>query len=157
MAPARREGSSDPVRRVTEVEASSSEKPDQRFPRSARLIKGAEFRKVLGRGGRVADGLLSLHLLRTRLASSRLGLAVPRAVGNAVVRNRLKRRLRELFRTRFRTALDESPGPCDLVIRARPGAGQRKQAELEIAIVALLERWRRKPHERSKRRRNNSQ
>ena len=146
----------DPVRRVTEVEASSSEKPDQRFPRSARLIKGAEFRKVLGRGGRMADGLLSLHVLRTRLASSRLGLAVPRAVGNAVVRNRLKRRLRELFRIRFRTSLDENPGPCDLVIRARPGAGQCSQAELEVAIVALLERWRRKPQERNKRRRDHS-
>ena len=156
MAPVRPEGSSDPVRRVTEVGASLSEKPDQRFPRSARLIKGAEFRKVLGRGGRVADGLLSLHVLRTQLASSRLGLAVPRAVGNAVVRNRLKRRLRELFRTRFRTALDTDPGPCDFVIRGRPGAGQRSQAELEVAIVALLERWRLNPHARPKRRRNNS-
>ena len=103
----------------------------------------------------MAGSHLSLNLLRTELASSRLGLAVPRAVGNAVVRNRLKRRLRELFRTRFRIALDRESGPCDLVIRARPGAGQRSQAELEADIIELLERWKRGPRGR-KRRRNSS-
>ena len=99
---------------------------------------------------------LSLNLLRTELTSSRIGLAVPRAVGNAVVRNRLKRRLRELFRTRFRTAIDREPGPCDLVIRARPGAGQRNQAELETEILQLLERWKRGPRGRNTRRRDRS-
>jgi ribonuclease P protein component len=99
----------------------------------------------------VSGEFLTLHLLRTRLASSRLGLAVPRAVGNAVVRNRLKRRLRELFRTRLRRELDERPGPCDLVIRARPGAGARSQAELLAEIAESLERWRRKPRGRAKR------
>lgn len=154
MAPVRPEGSPDPVRSASEAGPPSSEKPDQRFPRSARLIKGAEFRLVLAKGGRVAGSHLSLNLLRTELASSRIGLAVPRAVGNAVVRNRLKRRLRELFRTRFRSAIDEEPGPCDLVIRARPGAGQRSQAELEVEILELLERWKRGPRGRGKRRRN---
>jgi ribonuclease P protein component len=98
-----------------------------------------------------------LNLLRTELASSRVGLAVPRAVGNAVVRNRLKRRLRELFRTRVRIALDAEPGPCDLVIRARPGAGQRTQAELETELADLIARWKRGPRDRGKRRRNRSQ
>ena len=156
MSPVSPEGSSDPARVVRDAGTPPPEKPDQRFPRSARLIKGSEFRHVLARGGRVAGSHLSLSLLRTELASSRVGLAVPRAVGNAVVRNRLKRRLRELFRTRFRRALDEEPGPCDLVIRARPGSGQRSQAELEAELLDLVERWKRGPRGRGKRRRNSS-
>lgn len=156
VAPVRPEDPTGSVRSETSTGAPSLETTRLRFPRSARLIKGAEFRHVLARGGRVSGAHLSLNLLRTELASSRVGLAVPRAVGNAVVRNRLKRRLRELFRTRFRIALDQQPGPCDLVIRARSGAGQLTQAELEAEILDLLERWQRGPRGRNKRRRDRS-
>jgi ribonuclease P protein component len=47
----------------------------------------------------------------------RLGLAVPREVGNAVVRNRIKRQLRELFRAR----LGDVPAQNDYVLRVRKG------------------------------------
>lgn len=47
----------------------------------------------------------------------RLGLAVPREVGNAVVRNRIKRQLRELFTER----LDRVPTTNDYVIKVRKG------------------------------------
>jgi ribonuclease P protein component len=49
----------------------------------------------------------------------RLGLTVPRRVGNAVVRNRVKRRLREIFRLN-RGALGEDP--LDIVINVFPEA-----------------------------------
>ncbi len=47
----------------------------------------------------------------------RLGLAVPKSVGSAVTRNKLKRRLREAWRA----GLDEVPGGRDYVLVARPG------------------------------------
>ena len=49
----------------------------------------------------------------------RLGLAVSKAVGNAVTRNRVKRRFRVLAK-RYEQLL---PRGCDLVIRAKPDAG----------------------------------
>jgi ribonuclease P protein component len=48
---------------------------------------------------------------------ARLGLAVPRAVGTAVVRNRMKRRLRETFRDRLPGLSQDQ----DYVLVVRPG------------------------------------
>lgn len=47
----------------------------------------------------------------------RLGLAVPREVGNAVVRNRIKRQLRELFQAR----VEHVPATNDYVLKVRKG------------------------------------
>ena len=49
----------------------------------------------------------------------RLGLAVPKAAGNSVVRNRIKRQLREIWRARLeRQAIDPVN---DYVLVVRPG------------------------------------
>ena len=45
----------------------------------------------------------------------RVGLAIPRAVGSAVVRNRLKRQLRAVWAE----VADETPRGCDYVLVAR--------------------------------------
>ena len=56
---------------------------------------------------------------------SRLGLAVPRSVGTAVARNRLKRLLREAWRT----LLADVPLGHDYVLVARPGLAEAAQAQ----------------------------
>ena len=70
----------------------------------------------------------------------RLGLAVPRRVGNAVVRNRIKRQLREAFRRRQH----DLPRSYDVVIRVRPHeplGGADYGAHLERALHTLHTRW----------------
>jgi ribonuclease P protein component len=52
--------------------------------------------------------------------SARLGVTVSRRVGNAVVRNSVKRRIREWFRQVGR----ERVAGRDVVVIARPGAGE---------------------------------
>jgi ribonuclease P protein component len=47
----------------------------------------------------------------------RLGLAVPKAAGNAVARNKIKRQLREAWRAR----LERIPPGRDYVLIAKPG------------------------------------
>lgn len=52
-----------------------------------------------------------------REGDPRLGLAVPKAVGGAVVRTRVKRQLKEIWRER----IERVPAGRDYVIVVRPG------------------------------------
>ncbi|MGC4788501.1 ribonuclease P protein component [Micromonospora sp. DT178] len=69
-------------------------------------------------------------------APARAGFVVSKAVGNAVVRNRVRRRLRHLVRER----LAGLPPGSTLVVRAQPAAADasypRLGADLDAAIVA---------------------
>jgi ribonuclease P protein component len=64
----------------------------------------------------------------------RLGLTVSRRVGGAVVRNRVKRRVREWFRENHGAI---GPG-CDVVVIARPGAGQLRSSEIRRELTDLV-------------------
>lgn len=57
---------------------------------------------------------------------ARFGFVVSKAVGNAVLRNRVKRRLRELAQTTVR----QTPYGYDVVVRALPPASRADWAEL---------------------------
>lgn len=95
----------------------------------------SEFDRVFGEGRRVADPLLSLHLLADQ-QSARLGLAVSRKVDpHAVGRNRIKRVMRDAFR-QVRSQL--APGAYVLV--ARVPAGKAANADLRAAFLRLLQR-----------------
>ena len=70
------------------------------FPKSARLLKRGEFRRVYDQGSRVTSSSFALFFAArpTDPGRPRIGFTTPRAVGNSVVRNRIKRRLREAIR-----------------------------------------------------------
>lgn len=66
----------------------------------------------------------------------RVGFVVSRAVGNAVVRNRVKRRLRHLAREHLRSL----PGSAVLVVRALPAAADASGPELARDLESCLRR-----------------
>jgi ribonuclease P protein component len=66
----------------------------------------------------------------------RLGLTVPRAVGKAVVRNRIKRRLREVFRL-HRSKIAPK---WDIVLNPRRAALEAEFAALERELGKVIER-----------------
>jgi ribonuclease P protein component len=67
---------------------------------------------------------------------ARAGFVVGKAVGNSVVRHRVTRRLRAVVATQ----LHRLPPSADLVVRARPEAGQAASDLLHRDLVAGLDR-----------------
>ena len=65
---------------------------------------------------------------------ARAGFVITRAVGGAVVRNRVRRRLRHLLRDRM---ADLASG-ADLVVRVLPAAAGRSYQELGADLDAAL-------------------
>jgi ribonuclease P protein component len=70
-----------------------------KFPRSVRLLRHADFERVYKQGRRhFAAHMTVFYLPRQKGEGVRVGFTVGKVLGNAVVRNRMKRRLREAVR-----------------------------------------------------------
>lgn len=109
-----------------------------RLPKAIRLRRRSEFVRVQEQGRKVpAEPLLALAL-RNSLGTTRMGFTVSSKVGNAVVRNRIRRRLRELFRQR-RALLPEG---LDVVVIARTSARNADTAQLGRAFDQVAARLR---------------
>jgi len=98
------------------------------FPRTARLLKHADFERVYKQGRRHFSSHITVFYLRQAEGGARTGFTVGRVLGGAVQRNRIKRRMREAVRQR-RSILK---GPVDVVINP-------KKSVLKVEFPVLLE------------------
>jgi ribonuclease P protein component len=96
--------------------------------------------RVQGAGKRFRGNHL-LVMVAWQAFGPRIGYTVSRRVGNAVVRNLVRRRLKEVVRT----AASELPVSADYVIIAFPSAAQRTFAELREELLCLLSRIAKRP------------
>jgi len=119
------------------------------FPKSARLLRRAEFVAAKEGGRGFADGPLAASFLPREPAPTRpgaagmepavarVGLTVSSKVGGSVVRNRIKRRLREAVRLEL-AALP----PVDLIIVARASAAEAEVADFRAWLRRAAARMR---------------
>ena len=111
------------------------------FPKTLRLLHGPQFRRVFDLRNSVADDCLIVYGARNELDHCRLGLAVSKKAGNAVIRNRWKRRIREAFRLQQHAL----PTGWDWVVLPKRGAKPEFEA-IRSSMLSLTQRLaRRKP------------
>jgi ribonuclease P protein component len=90
--------------------------------RRHRLSRSRDFDAVYRQGRSTSTRFLVLYWFDRdeEPGEPRLGLAVPKAAGNAVARNKIKRQLREVWSDR----LEGVPAGRDYVLIAKPGLSE---------------------------------
>jgi len=99
-----------------------------------RLTKAKDFAAARREGESWSDNLLVLIVRQNGLDVARFGFSVGKRVGNAVVRNKVRRRVREAAR------LTPVRSGWDLVFVARRGAASADFHQLRRSLTALLRR-----------------
>ncbi|MCR5611771.1 MAG: ribonuclease P protein component [Clostridiales bacterium] len=98
------------------------------------LKRNKEFHRVFRRGKSVGSHLLVLVHLSSRGTDRKIGLAVSKKIGSAVVRNRVKRRLREAVTP----LLPEMHPGCRLIFIARTPIKDASFKEIESTVRRLM-------------------
>ena len=107
------------------------------FPKSRRLTLSAEFEQVRKNGRAQGGRLIVLSIVPANDATPfRAGFITSRALGRAVVRNRVRRRLREIVRKHQREVVNG----IWMVIIARASAARASYEQLEAEWLRLAKR-----------------
>jgi ribonuclease P protein component len=104
------------------------------LPRVNRLRRRTEIHMVRRRGRRRSHRLLLLFADEKTHGTTRFAVSVGARIGNAVVRNRLKRRIREAIRRQLPDVQDG----WDCLFVAREAIVEAPFSEIEVAVQSLL-------------------
>ena len=112
---------------------------NNRFPKSRRLLRHADFERVYKQGKRHFASHMTVFYLRREsepgTGNLRIGFTVGKALGGAVQRNRMKRRLREAVRlTGFNAG-----GAADVVINPKRSLLTADFSALRSEIAAAFQ------------------
>lgn len=108
------------------------------YSREEKILRNSDYRRVYAEGKSSGAAHFSFKAMRTDLGRIRVGLTVPKRLGIAVTRNRIKRVLRELVRLEM-TGME---GSWDLVISVRRTPEVIGYASLRDEFLSLLGRIR---------------
>ncbi len=87
----------------------------QAFPRHEHLTRKSDFERAYAEGVKWVNEAFVCYAVRRAGQGRKIGCAVSRKVGSAVVRNRVKRYIREIYRTHRTELVDD----LHLVVVAR--------------------------------------
>ena len=106
------------------------------FPREARLVRRGEFDAVYRAGKRRSSPHFTVFFRANQLPLSRFGFSIKKALGGAVVRNRIRRRVREIVRCHRQ----EIPAGWDIVIHPKSTVTRGQFADLQADLLRVLQK-----------------
>jgi ribonuclease P protein component len=104
------------------------------YPREARLVRRGEFDAVYRAGKRRSSSHFTVFFRANELPQSRFGFSIKKALGGAVVRNRIRRRVREVVRCHRL----EIPAGWDIVIHPKSSVARAEFRALTADLLRLL-------------------
>ncbi len=99
-----------------------------------RLRKNMEFKRVYSGGKSYWNRNLVLYVRKNGLENSRIGITITKKIGNAVVRNRIRRRIKEICRLK----LGNMKKGYDLIIIPKKNVIDISYADLESAMIHIM-------------------
>lgn len=102
--------------------------------KSYRVKREKDFSAIFKKGQNFANRKFVVYKLEQDQPHFRVGLSVSKKLGNAVVRNQIKRRMRQVIQA-YRQGLV----PTDFVVIARKGVETLDYAEIEKNLLHLLQ------------------
>jgi len=106
----------------------------QKFPREAKLVRKSEFDEVYRAGKRRSSSHFTVFVRASGQPISRFGFSIKKALGGAVVRNRIRRRVREIVRCHRL----EIPAGWDIVIHPKSNVAKAEFASLTADLLRLM-------------------
>ena len=97
-------------------------------------MRRGEFDAVYRAGKRRSSSHFTVFFRASQLPVSRFGFSIKKALGGAVVRNRIRRRVREIVRCH---RLEVTAG-WDIVIHPKSSVGRAEFVELTADLVRLM-------------------
>lgn len=97
-------------------------------------MRKSEFDAVYSAGKRRSNAYFTVFVRANELPLSRFGFSIKKALGGAVVRNRMRRRLREMVRCHR----EEIPAGWDIVIHPKRSVAKAPFAAMTAGFLRLL-------------------
>lgn len=97
-------------------------------------MRKADFDAVYRHGKRRSNSCFTVFSKANHLPQSRFGFSIKRALGGAVLRNRMRRRMREIIRLHRQ----EISAGWDIVIHPKPNVATAPFASLTAELLKLL-------------------
>ncbi len=94
-----------------------------------------EFKKVYSLGNNYWNRNLILYVRKNEINFTRIGYSITKKIGNAVVRNKIRRRMKEIIRLNYNDLLEG----YDLVLIPKRNVVDITYEELENAILHILQ------------------
>jgi ribonuclease P protein component len=97
-------------------------------------VRRGEFDAVYRAGKRRSSSHFTVFFRANQLPVSRFGFSIKKALGGAVVRNRIRRRIREIVRCHR----SEIPAGWDIVIHPKSSVARAEFAALTADLLRLI-------------------